>query len=143
MNNKATLQINGQSYLLTFGLKFLELLNSKYTLEIDGLAVGAGLVTVWTELKMQNPVVIRDMIIFATATNVNRPSEDEVEAYIFEQLEDEEKAVALFSQFGDFLTLAPGARRFINAAEAATSQATQPAQAEKPAKKATKKTASK
>lgn len=140
MNNKATLQINGQSYLLTFGLKFLELLNSKYTLAIDGLAVGAGLVTVWTELKMQNPVMIRDMILFATATNVNRPSEDEVEAYIFEQLEDEEKAVALFSQFGDFLTLAPGARRFINAAEAAT-QASQPEKA--PAKKATKKTASK
>ena len=140
MNNKATLQINGQSYLLTFGLKFLELLNSKYTLEIDGLAVGAGLVTVWTELKMQNPVMIRDMILFATATNVNRPSEDEVEAYIFEQLEDEEKAVALFSQFGDFLTLAPGARRFINAAEEAT-QASQPEKA--PTKKATKKTASK
>lgn len=140
MNNKATLQINGQSYLLTFGLKFLELLNSKYTLAIDGLAVGAGLVTVWTELKMQNPVMIRDMILFATATNVNRPSEDEVEAYIFEQLEDEEKAVALFSQFGDFLTLAPGARRFIKAAE----EATQANQSEKaPAKKATKKTASK
>ena len=66
-----------------------------------------------------------------------------MEAYIFEQLEDEEKAVALFSQFGDFLTLAPGARRFIKAAEEATSQATQPAQTEKPAKKATKKTASK
>jgi hypothetical protein len=140
MNNKATLQINGQSYLLTFGLKFLELLNSKYTLAIDGLAVGAGLVTVWTELKMQNPVMIRDMILFATATNVNRPSEDEVETYIFEQLEDEEKAVALFSQFGDFLTLAPGARRFIKAAEEAT-QASQPEKA--PAKKATKKTASK
>ena len=114
MNNKKKLEINGKSYLLTFGLKFLELLNEKYAINTpDGIPLNLGLARAYTDFEVGNPVVIRDMIVFATVTNVNRPSEEEIEEWLYSQLDDEETSNKLFQDFFEYLKLAPGAKRFL------------------------------
>lgn len=113
----AKITINNETYLMTFGLDFLEQLNSKYQIHSNGFPISIGLQKALTELQMKNPVMIKDMILFATATNHSRPSEEEVEEYIFEQLSTEKKEDKLFDDFFGYSKKLPGATRLLKLAE--------------------------
>ncbi|MCW6680882.1 tail assembly chaperone [Aerococcaceae bacterium NML130460] len=138
MNHKAVIEVNGTQHILTLGLGFLEQLNNKYSLPIDGMPIGAlGLPKCLTELKVKNPIVVRDIILFGTMTNVHRPSEQEIEEWICEQMEDEATETKMFDDFFDYLKLVPGAKKFAKAME--EQQALQLEEAPKPKKKTTTK----
>lgn len=107
---KQTIEINGETYLLQLGLDFLARLNELYTIDVNGLRLSGGLMRVFPELQFKNPVVIRDIIECATATNANRPSRKDIETWLFEHYEDEGKIDELFTTFFDLLEKQPYAR---------------------------------
>lgn len=145
MKHRMVIEMNGKQHILTLGLGFLERLNTKYTTVFEGLPVGAlALPKCITELGMKNPVIVKDIIFFGTMENVHRPSEDEIDEWIYEQLDDEETENKMFDDFFDYLTLVSGAKKFAKAIEEqkAKLQAQQSLleeQKEAPKKKASKK----
>lgn len=116
-NNKKPLKIGNETYLMTFGLSFLERLNEKYSMEQSGMDVSFGVPKAMVELQMGNAALLADIIRFATADLVNPPSEQEIEDYVYEQTEDPDTEV--FATFFDNLMLAPGAKRMLKLTEQA------------------------
>lgn len=113
-NNKKAITINGISYLLTFGLDFASRMNDLYSQNLEGVSVGFGLPKAFVMLGMHDAVVIRDIIRCAVATNHNQPTDEEIEEWIYEQMETEETEKQLFDDFFEYLQLVPGARKFGN-----------------------------
>ena len=117
----AKLTIDKKTYLMTFGLGCLSRLNQAYQLDQNGFKVGAGIPTAFAELSMGNFNVVADIIRFSTADNVNRPTDEEIEAYIYECADDDDSTV--FEDFLDYLKMVPGAKRFFNQAKQAEKNA--------------------
>lgn len=114
--------INGKTYLMNFGLGFLERLNAKYQLDAgNNFSLDFGIHRAMAELTNQNPLTVAYMIMFATADNHHKPTQEEVEDYLDEILdnEDEEVANKLFADFLDYLKKAPGAARIFKKAKEA------------------------
>ncbi|MGF3072733.1 tail assembly chaperone [Facklamia sp. P12955] len=114
------IKINDTTYLMTFGLGFLERLNEKYRLEMDnGMSMDFGIHQAMIELSNNNPLTIAYIIQFATADNHNKPSREDIEDYIDEQTEDDKSEEKLFSDFLEYLKKAPGAARIFKKAKEA------------------------
>lgn len=114
------IKINGKSYLMTFGLGFLERLNERYRLDVgENVTLDFGIQQALAELSNSNPLTVAYMIQFSTADNHNKPTLQEIESYIDEQLESEETAEKLFTDFLDYLKTAPGAARISKKAKEA------------------------
>lgn len=111
---KVAINISEQTFLMTFGMKFLEKMGDKYYLDIEGGGRMRGLhyASILTELKTANPVIIFDMIRFSTLGNFQL-TDEMIENYVFEQLEDEESEKQLFDDFFDIFKKLPGAKKYV------------------------------
>lgn len=110
MANTAVFDMNGRKVVLTFGLGFLEMLNSKYTVNTMGIDAGAGVNRALAEIQMGNVAVIKDIILFGTMTNRDKPTLAEIEDYIMTNMEDDDKFVEMMDNFFDIWKKIPGAR---------------------------------
>lgn len=84
------LKINGEIKKFVFGIKFVRELDKKYFIESNGIKFGTGLSTKLMEIYSGSVVALADVLYFATSTESNRPSLDEIENYL-ENCEDIEK----------------------------------------------------
>lgn len=73
------LTINGKEYHLQFGLKFIRELDKTYTQKADGMEFGLGIETAIPYLKMENPVVLYELIKAGTSHLKSKPSNDDIE----------------------------------------------------------------
>lgn len=114
---KELIEINGEKVLMTFGIRFLELMGEKYSNDVSGMKMrGLHYASILTELQTKNPVVIFNMIKYSTEGNVRLKDED-IEDYIFEKLDDEETENKLFEDFFDIFKKLPGAKRYVKELE--------------------------
>ena len=119
--NTTVIEIGNKKYILTFGLEFLRLLNEKYTLNQNGFEISAGLPKAVSEIQFGNAEMIAEIIRFATTTLHDKPTDAEIEEYIYEQL-DREDDFDLFEYFFDLLKKAPGAKAMLKRIENATEE---------------------
>ncbi|MFK8243846.1 MULTISPECIES: tail assembly chaperone [unclassified Facklamia] len=130
---RQTIEINGRNVLMTFGMRFLQLMGDKYSLDAQGMKMrGMHYASILTELQTGNPVIIFDMIRFATDGNPLLKDE-EIEDYVFEQLEDEEAEKKLFQDFFAIFKKVPGAKKYVKELEKLT-------EPEQPSEETSKKT---
>lgn len=114
---KELIEINGKKVLMTFGIRFLEQMGEKYSSNINGVTMrGLHYASILTELQTNNPVVVFNMIRLATENNPNLMDE-EIEDYVFEQLEDEQTEMQMFDDFFDIFKKLPGAKRYVKGLE--------------------------
>ena len=117
-----TIDMNGTKHILTLGLGFLDKLDEvpRYQMERDGVRIGASLNLLYIHLSMRKASAIRDVIRFGTMTNVHRPTVSEIETWIYEQLDDEEKADKMFEDFLAVYEKLPGAKAMFRQVEKAS-----------------------
>lgn len=77
------LTINGKNYELTFGLGFLAQMNKQKPTEIEGMKTGYGAMALLNIGKaLGDPLALYDLIKAATAEASQKPSNQELEAYL-------------------------------------------------------------
>lgn len=81
------LTINGKNYELKFGLGFLAEMNKRHSAEIEGVQVGYGsMKLINLGLNLQDPLAIVDLIRAATAEAPQKPSNEDLERFVEEQI---------------------------------------------------------
>lgn len=92
------LTINGKNYELTFGLGFLDEMNKRKSAEIEGMKTGYGAMALFTAGQLLgDPLAFFDLIKAATAEAPQKPSNEELEAYLV-QLITEGRIDSVFEQ---------------------------------------------
>lgn len=113
MDNTSVIEINGKNYVMTFGMGFLEKLNSKYTVTTsEGLELRNGIAQALMDIGAGNAAIFYDMILFSTANLQKKPSPVEVEKYVLEKIDDEEESEAMTADFLECLKKVPGWKAF-------------------------------
>ena len=79
MNN---LTINGREYELDLGLAFIRELDKRYSLDVQGIQFGMGLVLIQPQLQMGSIVALMDFIQSATITLRSQPSKVDIENFL-------------------------------------------------------------
>jgi len=79
------LTIGGKEYELRFGILFNNLLDNFYTQTVDGMEFGMGVEMAYTYLSNENPGAVFNVIKAATGHLNQKPSNDDIEAFIAEQ----------------------------------------------------------
>ena len=92
------ININGISYPLHLGLKFVRELDRRYTQQFAGVEFGHGVAKVFLGLTQYNPVALTDFILAATSTLPDQPTEEDIE----KELESWNQA-EVTSKYADFL----------------------------------------
>lgn len=112
---KQIIEINDKKILMTFGIQFLGLMGDKYSVNSDGVKATRGFhyASIMTELQFGNPVMLFDMIRFATYGNPNL-TDEEIESYVFEQISEPETERKIFDDFFDIFKKLPGAKRYVD-----------------------------
>lgn len=108
-----SLDLNGKKYDMTVGIGLLADLNEKYGGRILNRNVGSSVGTIYLELQAMNPVIVFDMIKLGTQRNIERPSDEEIEKYIFDNMETEEGALKMFDNFFEYFKTLPGSNLMI------------------------------
>lgn len=81
--------INGKTYPLTYGMEFFRYLDEHAGVKSEGIGLGAGLEMTVSRLYIPgNIVAFYDLIKAGTATLKQKPSNDDIEEWIFENTED-------------------------------------------------------
>lgn len=92
------LNINGKDYQLDFGFDFIDYVNQQDGLAIQGINLGvAGMRMLPLGLDGKSPSTLRTIIKAGTITRPQKPSNEEVKAYI-ENLLNEEKFDDVFNE---------------------------------------------
>ena len=77
------LTINGKNYELTFGLGFLAEMNKRKPAEFEGMKTGYGAMALFNVGQfLGDPLAFYDLIKAATAEAPQKPSNEELEAYL-------------------------------------------------------------
>ena len=77
------LTINGKNYELTFGLGFLAEMNKHKPAELEGMKTGYGAMALFNVGQLLgDPLAFYDLIKAATAEAPQKPSNEELEAYL-------------------------------------------------------------
>lgn len=77
------LTINGKNYELTFGLGFLAEMNKRKPAEFEGMKTGYGAMALFNVGRfLGDPLAFYDLIKAATAEAPQKPSNEELEAYL-------------------------------------------------------------
>ena len=77
------LTINGENYELTFGLGFLAEMNKRKSAEFEGMKTGYGAMALFSVGQfLGDPLALYDLIKAATAEAPQKPSNEELEAYL-------------------------------------------------------------
>ena len=91
------LTINGKNYELTFGFGFLAEMNKRKPAEFEGMKTGYGAMALFSIGQFfGDPLAFFDLIKAATAESPQKPSNEELEAYI-EQLIKEGRFDSVFN----------------------------------------------
>lgn len=81
--------INGKTYPLTYGMEFFRYLDEHAGVKSEGIGLGAGLEMTVSRLYIPgNIVAFYDLIKAGTATLKQKPSNEDIEDWIFENTED-------------------------------------------------------
>lgn len=92
------LTINGKNYELTFGLGFLAEMNKRKPAEFEGMKTGYGAMALFNMGQLLgDPLAFYDLVKAATAEATQKPSNEELEAYLT-QLIVENRIEAVFSE---------------------------------------------
>lgn len=95
--------INKKDYPLTFGMRFVQLIDEKYGVEVQHMNLGGGLEMVVARLS--SPLVREglfiDLIKAATDTLKQKPSNDDLEDWVFEQADTDGGIEQLSEDFLD------------------------------------------
>lgn len=131
---KELITIDGKDHLMTFGIRFLELMGKEYSKDVSGLSLrGLHYASILTELQSANPVIVYHMIRFSTEGN-RYLTDEAIEEYVFEQIEDEETEKALFDRFFDIFKKLPGAKKYVKDLDTSAQAVPPSEEAEKPSK---------
>lgn len=110
---KHVIEINGKKVIMTFGIRFLEQMGEKYSSVVSGVTMrGLHYASILTELQTNNPVVIYNMIRLSTEGNPHL-SDEEIEDYVFEKIENEQDETQLFDDFFGIFKKLPGAKKYV------------------------------
>lgn len=92
------LTINGKNYELTFGLGFLAEMNKRKPAEFEGMKTGYGAMALFNMGQLLgDPLAFYDLVKAATAEATQKPSNEELEAYLT-QLITENRIDTVFSE---------------------------------------------
>lgn len=92
------LTINGKNYELTFGLGFLAEMNKRKPAEFEGMKTGYGAMALFNMGQLLgDPLAFYDLVKAATAEATQKPSNEELEAYLT-QLIVENRIEAVFGE---------------------------------------------
>ena len=101
------LKINGQEYQLEFGMKFINELDKRYSVNYQGFQFGMGVNMAFMYLNQYNPTVIQNIIAAAIAHEKNRPTESEIEEAIVQYAIENDGLDKLFEQLQEELGKSP------------------------------------
>lgn len=92
------LTINSKNYELTFGLGFLAEMNKRKPAEFEGMKTGYGAMALFNMGQLLgDPLAFYDLVKAATAEATQKPSNEELEAYLT-QLITENRIDTVFSE---------------------------------------------
>lgn len=101
------LTINGKNYELTFGLGFLAEMNKRKPAEFEGMKTGYGAMALFNMGQLLgDPLAFYDLVKAATAEATQKPSDEELEAYLT-QLIVENRIEAVFGDIMDEVKKSP------------------------------------
>lgn len=72
------IEINGKSYELNFGFKFLKTLNANFETETQGMRIDTGLINAQVILKSGDPIGLTTVLRCALSHNKVKPTDDAV-----------------------------------------------------------------
>lgn len=85
-------EIGGKEYELHFGWDFIEEINRINGVEVQGMSMNTGGVSMLdAQLSMNDPVALKKAIQAGTSTEKSKPSTKEIEDFIVELIEDEDE----------------------------------------------------
>ena len=79
------IKIKDKTYSLIFGFKAIHYLDSLHSVEMGGMNFGQGIRTAVISLLDENPAAILEVLHAGLITEKEKPTTDEIEAYIIEQ----------------------------------------------------------
>ena len=83
------LTVNGKDYELTFGLGFLAEMNKRKPAEFEGMKTGYGAMALFSVGQfLGDPLAFFDLIKAATAEAPQKPSNEELEAYLIQLIKE-------------------------------------------------------
>lgn len=112
--------INGKQVTLNFGILFVKKLNDLYYQSEKGIKIGFGLFTVLPNLMAQNVETLAEVIYFAAWNSKNKPTQNEVYAYLEDENTDIEQ---LFTDVMEALKTSNATKSVAGKLEGAAEQA--------------------
>ncbi|GAA5417698.1 hypothetical protein Pryu01_02773 [Paraliobacillus ryukyuensis] len=100
-------KINGKEYQLQFGMKCINELDKRYSVNYEGLQFGMGVNMAYMSINMMNPTALQNVILAAASHDKNRPSESEVEQAIIDYAQENNGLASLFDQLKEELGKSP------------------------------------
>lgn len=97
------ININGKNYELNFGVRFVMLMNKNHNVDSSGLKLGMGINQAASVIAQKDVVGLAEIIECATWINKNRPTVQQIYAYIDDPKTDIDK---LFKQINHELNTA-------------------------------------
>lgn len=76
------IKINGKSYELNFGIRWVNLMNQKHNINQNGLVQGMGINQAVASLMQYDPVGLSEIILNATWINKDRPTLADINNYL-------------------------------------------------------------
>lgn len=76
------IKINGKSYELNFGIRWVNLMNQKHNINQNGLVQGMGINQAVASLMQYDPVGLSEIILNATWINKDRPTLADIDNYL-------------------------------------------------------------
>lgn len=76
------IKINGKSYELNFGIRWVNLMNQKHNINQNGLVQGMGINQAVASLMQYDPVSLSEIILNATWINKDRPTLADIDNYL-------------------------------------------------------------
>lgn len=100
------LTLGGNKYQLEFGLEFIATLDKMYVQKSDGMEFGLGVESVIPYIKMENPVVLINIIKAGTAHLKSFPTNQDIKEFLTEKAEND-KLSEFFAEVEDAMRVAP------------------------------------
>lgn len=76
------IKINGKSYELNFGIRWVNLMNQKHNMNQNGLTQGMGINQAVASLMQYDPVGLSEIILNSTWINKDRPTGADIDHYL-------------------------------------------------------------
>ncbi|WP_079708623.1 tail assembly chaperone [Paraliobacillus ryukyuensis] len=100
-------KINEKDHQLSFGMKCINELDKRYSVDYQGLKFGMGVNMSYMALNMMNPTALLNIISAATAHEKNKPTDDQIEQAIVDYAEEHQGLETLFNDLKGELGKSP------------------------------------